>query len=117
MLRSSASGEGKTTRAGLPIKEMLYVDELPPPNSPAVLNTAIGTLETSTKTVSAIPAETSVSDFLAAVTVTRGAAKKIINSGGYDVTSGTVQNGQILRVFVPTDIEARTDYTLSTING
>lgn len=101
----------EATKAGLPIKGLTYVNSLPAPDAPKITKTTIGTLEDDF--IADIPGETTVSNFLASLTVTNGASKKIINSKGYDVTSGTIEEGMICRVFMPTEIAAKTDYELS----
>ena len=101
----------EATKAGLPIKGLSYVNALPAPEAPTIVKATIGTL--GDEAITAIPAETTVSAFLAGLTVTGGASKKVINSRGYDVTTGNVEAGMICRVFMPTEIAARTDYTLS----
>lgn len=101
----------EATKAGLPIKSLSYVDELPAAEAPKALKTTIGTLETDS--ITDIPTETDVATFLAGLTVTAGASKKVVNAKGYDVTSGNIEAGMICRVFIPTEISAKTDYTLS----
>lgn len=101
----------EATKAGLPIKNLSYVNSLPAPDAPTVVKATVGTLGEGA--ITAIPEDTTVSAFLAGLTVTGGASKKVINSRGYDVTSGNIEDGMICRVFMPTEIAAKTDYTLS----
>lgn len=101
----------EATKAGLPIKGLSYVNSLPVPDAPTIVKANVGTLGEGE--ITAIPAETTVSAFLAGLTVSGGASKKVINSRGYDVTTGNIEAGMICRVFMPTEIAAKTDYTLS----
>lgn len=101
----------EATKAGLPIKGLSYVNTLPAPDAPVILKTTIGTLGEGT--VTKIPAKTSVASFLSEIVTTGGAGKKVINSRGYDVTTGDIEEGMICRVFMPTEIAAKTDYVLS----
>lgn len=101
----------EATKAGLPIKSLSYVDTLPAPEAPKALKVAIGTLADGS--IGDIPADTTISEFLTGVTVTGGASKKIINTRGYDVTTGNIEEGMTLRVFLPTEITAKTDYALT----
>lgn len=101
----------EASKAGLPIKSLSYVNELPAPDAPTIVKATIGTL--ADETITDIPASTTVSAFLAGITTSNGASKKIINANGYDVTTGTIATGMICRVFMPTEIAARTDYTLT----
>ena len=103
----------EATKAGLPIKGLSYVNSLPAPDAPIITKATVGTLDGETKAITEIPAETTVSAFLAGLTVSGGASKKVINSKGYDVTTGNIEEGMICRVFMPTEIAAKTDYTLS----
>lgn len=101
----------EATKAGLPIKSLSYVNELPAPEAPTIVATAVG--ELGDKAITAIPQETTVSAFLAGVVTSNGASKKVINSNGYDVTTGTITTGMTCRVFMPTEIAAKTDYALT----
>lgn len=101
----------EATKAGLPIKGLSYVNALPAPEAPKATKATIGTLGEGE--ITDIPAETTVSAFLAGLTVSNGASKKVINSRGYDVTTGNIEDGMTCRVFMPTEITAKTDYTLS----
>lgn len=103
----------EATKAGLPIKSLSYVSSLPAPDAPTIVNTTIGTLDAETKAISDIPEETTISAFLTSITTTVGSSKKIVNASGYDVTTGNIESGMILRVFLPTEITAKTDYVLS----
>lgn len=104
----------EASKAGLPIKSLSYVSELPAPDAPTIVKATVGTLGTSgAKTITAIPKDTTVAAFLAGITTSNGASKKVINANGYDVTTGTIATGMICRVFMPTEIAARTDYTLT----
>jgi|GEM_PF-2441797 len=105
----------EATKAGLPIKSLSYVNELPAPDAPTVIKTTVGTLEEGT--ISGIPVDTTVASFLAGVTTSVGSSKKIVNAKGYDVTTGNIEDGMICRVFLPTEITAKTDYTLSLVQG
>lgn len=101
----------EATKAGLPIKSLSYATELPAPDAPTILKATVGTLADGE--ITDIPESTTVSAFLAGITTSAGASKKVINSKGYDVTTGNIEDGMICRVFVPTELAARTDYTLS----
>jgi hypothetical protein len=101
----------EATKAGLPIKSLSYVDSLPAADAPTALKVSIGTL--ANDKITAIPEETTVAEFLAGITVSAGASKKVINANGYDVTTGSIEEGMTLRVFLPTEITAKTDYSLS----
>lgn len=101
----------EATKAGLPIKNLSYVNSLPAPDAPVVIKTTVGTL--GNNKIEKIPAETSVVDFLNGLVVTGGATKKVINARGYDVTNGNIEEGMVCRVFVPTEVTAKTDYVLS----
>lgn len=103
----------EATKAGLPIKGLTYVNSLPEPEAPTILKSTIGTLGDGT--ITAIPEDTTVSAFLAGLTTSGGASKKIVNTRGYDVTTGNIEAGMICRVFMPTEITAKTDYTLSLV--
>lgn len=103
----------EATKAGLPIKGLSYVNSLPAPDAPTIIKASVGTL--GEEAITAIPENTTVAAFLAGLTVTGGASKKVINSRGYDVTSGNIEDGMICRVFMPTEISAKTDYTLSLV--
>lgn len=105
----------EASKAGLPIKSLEYVDELPAPTAPTIVSASVGTLSAEAKTITAIPANTTVSAFLAGIVVSAGAGKKVIDARGYDVTTGNIGAGMKCRVFVPTEIAARTDYTLSLV--
>lgn len=107
----------EATKAGLPIKSLSYVSTLPAPEAPTVVKAAIGTLAEETKTISDIPAETTVATFLAGITTSAGASKKVLNANGYDVTSGNIEAGMICRVFLPTEISAKADYNLTLAAG
>lgn len=107
----------EATKAGLPIRSLSYVNSLPEPVAPTITASTIGTLGTSEKEITNIPAETTVAAFLAGLTVTAGANKKVVNSNGYDVTTGNIETGMICRVFMPTEINAKTDYELSLATG
>lgn len=107
----------EATKAGLPIRSLSYVNSLPEPVAPTITASTIGTLGTSEKEITNIPAETTVAAFLAGLTVTAGANKKVMNSNGYDVTTGNIETGMICRVFMPTEINAKTDYELSLATG
>jgi len=104
----------EATKAGLPIKSLSYVNTLPAPDAPTVVKATVGTLGEGT--ITAIPAETTVAEFLAGITTSNGASKKVMNARGYDVTSGNIETGMICRIFMPTEITAKTDYTL-TVTG
>ena len=103
----------EATKAGLPIKGLSYVNSLPEPDAPKIIKATVGTLED--EEITGIPEETTIAEFLAGITVSNGASKKIINSRGYDVTSGNIEEGMICRVFMPTEIKAKTDYVLSLL--
>lgn len=106
----------EATKAGLPIKNLSYVTSLPAADAPTIVSATVGTLNTEEKTVTGIPAETTVATFLAGITTTSGSSKKVINANGYDVTTGNIESGMKCRVFIPTEIAARTDYGL-TVTG
>lgn len=101
----------EATKAGLPIKSLSYVSELPAADAPTILKTTIGTL--ADEAITAIPENTTVATFLVGITTSNGASKKIVNANGYDVTTGTIESGMICRVFMPTEISAKTDYALT----
>lgn len=103
----------EATKAGLPIKSLSYVTSLPAPDAPVIVSSSIGTLAAEGRVITEIPEATSVATFLAGITASAGASKKVINANGYDVTSGNIEEGMVCRVFVPTELAARTDYTLS----
>lgn len=104
----------EATKAGLPIKGLSYVNALPAPDAPKIVKATVGTL--GDEAITAIPAQTTVAEFLAGITTSNGASKKVMNSRGYDVTSGNIETGMICRVFMPTEITAKTDYEL-TVTG
>lgn len=101
----------EATKAGLPIKGLSYVNALPAPDAPTIVKATVGTL--AEKAITDIPADTTVSAFLAGITTSGGASKKVMNARGYDVTTGNIEEGMICRVFMPTEVAAKTDYTLS----
>lgn len=103
----------EATKAGLPIKSLSYVNTLPAADAPIVIKSTVGTL--AENAITDIPASTTVAAFLAGLTVSAGASKKIVNANGYDVTTGNIEAGMICRVFVPTEISAKTDYALSLV--
>lgn len=103
----------EASKAGLPIKSLEYVSSLPAPTSPTIVSCSVGTLANETKAITGIPADTTVAAFLAGIVTTAGAGKKVINARGYDVTTGNIEASMMCRIFVPTEIAARTDYTLS----
>lgn len=107
----------EATKAGLPIKSLSYVSVLPAPEAPTIVNATVGTLDAENKTIADIPADTTVSAFLAGVTTSVGGSKKIVNANGYDVTTGNIEDGMICRVFFPTEITAKTDYALTLAQG
>lgn len=103
----------EASKAGLPIKSLEYVSSLPAPTAPTIISCNVGTLVAESKEISEIPADTTVAAFLTGVVTLAGAGKKVINSRGYDVTTGNIESGMLCRVFIPTEISARTDYKLS----
>lgn len=105
----------EATKAGLPVKSLSYVSTLPAPDAPTIVNATVGTL--ADDAITGIPAETTVSAFLAGITASVGASKKVINANGYDVTTGNIESGMICRVFLPTEISAKTDYELTLAAG
>lgn len=105
----------EATKAGLPVKSLSYVNTLPAPDAPTIVKATVGTLTEGI--ITDIPAETTVSAFLAGITTSVGASKKIINANGYDVTTGNIESGMICRVFLPTEISAKTDYELTLAAG
>lgn len=106
----------EATKAGLPIKSLSYVDTLPAAEAPTIASIAdIGEaiITVSEKTISGIPTGTKVSELLEAIVVTRGGSKKVVDSRGYDVTTGELNDTMKVRTFMPTEISVFTEYSLS----
>lgn len=103
----------EATKAGLPIMSMSIADSLPADAAPVVVSTSIGTLNTVTKSITAIPSSTTVSAFKAALTISLGAVASVISSAGDPVTSGNVTTGQKLVVSQSINPNNKTEYTLT----
>lgn len=104
----------EATKAGLPIKNIEYVDELPSTTAPTVTAATVG--ELGTGTIAAVPSSTTASALIAGITLSQSTAEAVVtDANGNEVVGTTVITSSNLLFAYNEDSGIRTKYTLATV--
>lgn len=105
----------EATKANLPIKDMIYVDDLPALPQPEIIsvNASVGTLDEDS--ITSIPNSTTVAQLLNGVYASFGASKKVVDTNGDDKETGKLITTDKLVVYLLDDPENKKEYTLTIL--
>lgn len=103
----------EATRANLPIKSVTYVDELPVATAPVIISSKIGDFTFGQKSITNIPAETTVGALLNGLYVSYNGSKKVVDSAGNEKETGKILSTDKVVIYDLRDEESlKTEYTL-----